>query len=434
MEGLKIPDVGMKIPKKSKKTLILGAVAATLLAVMIVLGATSNYFGATVSSKVVVSLASSPVSDTVSGGDTAVPLVGFTFMANTLKTVMLQDVALYGYIDDENGGASYETGISTDSGALGIYDVITSVWAKDGSGNVLGSASTFDSTGKVSLTGLNLSLVKGATQTIIFYGDVSSSAGYNSVADRVAVDIASKSDVLVKNMTGSKTIPVVLSTRNYGSSSPVVYLEVPVTVSAAPVFSIDDVCSDYEVYSEDNTFCFDNNCHYDSDGETYCISDYCNDTTPYFTRSYDRFYCDTDTCTYDLSNPGEYTSVGCTYDNYEFWSDYCTRYSSISEDSIYCRGDECTYYSDGTSDCYYEWMVAYCPTYGSSSSDYMTYSNTYETLEGHCYTTDSTCTYYEDGTTPYCYSTSTGSTGTGSTGTGSTDTGSSGTGSTGTGS
>jgi hypothetical protein len=395
MENLNsVPGVGAQVPKKSKRQMILGAIVASLLVVAIVFGATTNFFGAVkkvATNAVSVGLASSPVSDTVAGGDTNVPLVGFTFTAGSIGPVTLNSLALTGFIDDEGAGSSYEKGTSTDySGSLPVGSVITSIWAQDGLGTVLGSAGTFDSTGKVTLSGLSLLIAKSSTQTVTIYGNISSSAGYNSVADRVAVDILANKDVGATTAVGS-IAAATLNTHNMTGSTPAVYVEIPVVVATATIFSIDDVCSDYEVYSADNTFCFDNNCTYDSEGNTYCVSEYCDDTTPYINGDY--LYCDTDTCYYDLENPGEYDTSGyasgCKYADYEFWSGYCTKYSFVADDEIYCLNDDVTYYADGTSTTNPDWFPA------DGCSDYYVSS----AIGGlHYFCQNDGCSYYPDGT------------------------------------
>ncbi|OGJ54447.1 hypothetical protein A2336_03070 [Candidatus Peregrinibacteria bacterium RIFOXYB2_FULL_41_88] len=245
MENLNVPGIGTKTSKKSKRQMIIGAVAASLLLVAVVFGATSNFFGALKSPVITfnVNLASSPVSNTVTGGDLNVPLAGFTFTASSTGSVTLNSLSVVGFIDDENGGASYQKGTSTDAGSLPVSSVVTSVWLEDSSGNVLGSAGTFDTKGKVSFTGLSFAIAASTTQTITVYGNISSSAGYNSVADRVCVDIPTVKDISATDSSGKTAGPQLVTHNTVGSS--LVYIEIPVPEEAL-TFSIDEDSSDVE--------------------------------------------------------------------------------------------------------------------------------------------------------------------------------------------
>jgi len=375
-----VPDIVSGQKKKgSKKKWILGGIASALLIVAIVFGATSNFFGAFGLGKgISITLPSGLTPISVESGEDTVLLGSFDFTGPSAGKSILKQVILTGYLD-EDGDGDYST---TEDNSVALYDLIDDFWAETGDGNALGTPYTVDATAStVTFTGLGLEIEAGATQTMNIYGTLSSSAPGNSDSDFIAFDIdLPRDDAYAINPLGTEVLVKGKDT-NGTEDSPNYYVEI-----AGEVFSIDDVCTDYEEFSEDNIFCYDDGCHYNTEGAVVCAEDYCpafNISSSTLSSGY--FYCNTDTCYYDVENPGEYYtetaySDGCRKENYLFWSTYCTNYTLIDENSIDCN-DSCIYYSDGTSECF-DWSV-YC------DGDY--------TASGETITCDDGCSYDMDG-------------------------------------
>ncbi|KKT02096.1 MAG: hypothetical protein UV80_C0006G0086 [Candidatus Peregrinibacteria bacterium GW2011_GWF2_43_17] len=137
-----------------------------------------------------ISLASTPISDTILTGEDAVLLESFTLTTDA-KNILITSIVLNGELDEDLDGDYNDTvtgSVITDNG-ISLSSVVTAVWLEDADGSQIGTDATFAANGDVVFTGLSLIQSAGSTERINVYGDISSSAPYNSNDDRVAVNI-----------------------------------------------------------------------------------------------------------------------------------------------------------------------------------------------------------------------------------------------------
>lgn len=178
---------------------------------------------------VVVSLASSPVSDTVVKGQDRVSALGLQFKAGTASDITVTALTLTAYFDEDLDGI-YAAGV--DNG-VNLNSVVGDVSLQDNTGSTVSSARSLSTDGTVTFSGLSLNISAGTSE--ILYTVVS--IGSNSDAYRFAFDVATlSSEVVAEDVTGNSA-SIKGSNNPNGGTSPTVILsveeqgEIQVTVS-----------------------------------------------------------------------------------------------------------------------------------------------------------------------------------------------------------
>ncbi|MBI2464412.1 hypothetical protein HYV57_05645 [Candidatus Peregrinibacteria bacterium] len=187
-----------------------------------------------------IGLASSPVSDTFVKGSSNVPAVGFTFTAGTAADVLVTDVVLQGYFD-ENGDGTYGSA-GSDNGKY-LKDTVQFVDIYDGSGNKISSVSkNVSNTGSVTFSGLTWTLKAGIIEKLEVRVQISTTSPQNNTNDRFSFDLSS---VTAQKADDGSSITVTPGSPNGGATPSRV-----ITVTSAGTLSIanaDNVVTDSKI-------------------------------------------------------------------------------------------------------------------------------------------------------------------------------------------
>ena len=129
-----------------------------------------------------VSLAGSPATGKVVKGST-VDAAGFVLTAEDASDVKVTSLRLTGYVDDDYS-STFTKGAQD---GLLVRDLVTQVQLFDSHGNAVSSARSFDTAGNATFSGLNFTVTKGTSRTIIARATVSNSAPFGTTDNAFAI-------------------------------------------------------------------------------------------------------------------------------------------------------------------------------------------------------------------------------------------------------
>ena len=156
-----------------------------------------------------VSLASSPVSDTVVKGTDDVPFVGITFTCNATTDCLVTDVNIQGYLDDDGNSSSFVSSASGTTHATSLSAYVSALYLANADDPSIDSdnESVNSSTFAVSFSGMtDFVIAAGTSERFILMGDLSSSAYANGDAENIAFGVASAADVTAENADGNSIV------------------------------------------------------------------------------------------------------------------------------------------------------------------------------------------------------------------------------------
>lgn len=195
-----------------------------VLATVIVFSITDLAFAAPL---LLVSLASTPISDTIFTGENTVNLGSFTVTTGA-RDILITRIVINGELDEDLDGDYNDTATGSVKTDNGIYlsSVITAVWLEDATGATIGTGETFNTGGNAVFNGFSFSIPAGYTELVHVYGNVSSSAPYNSNDDRVAVNILRAPSSIRAETTSGVAVSARGRDVNGTADNPTVYMTI----------------------------------------------------------------------------------------------------------------------------------------------------------------------------------------------------------------
>lgn len=150
-----------------------------------------------------VSLASSPVSDTVVRGTSAVPFVGINFTCNSSSDCRLTSFVADSYLDDDGDLSDMVTSSSATTHGTDTNEYVTSVYLTDSSGAIVSDSEPVASSFEVTFDNLDLVIPAGETIKYDITGDISMTAYANSDAENIAFGIDDTTEVTAEDEDGN---------------------------------------------------------------------------------------------------------------------------------------------------------------------------------------------------------------------------------------
>lgn len=156
------------------------------------------------SSRLTISLASSPSSDTLVKKQQSVPVAGIVLTASNESDITLTNLTLAGQAALSTSGCIFGAGAC----AANNYDErVTSLALFDGATQVGLAKAPDTTTGKAQITNMNLVVPKGTSKTLTVKASFSSTASTTAPYDKVAVGVASVDDVTAQDADSNTVTP-----------------------------------------------------------------------------------------------------------------------------------------------------------------------------------------------------------------------------------
>lgn len=156
------------------------------------------------SSRLTISLASSPSSDTLVKKQQSVPVAGIVLTASNESDITLTNLTLAGQAALSTSGCLFGAGAC----AANNYDErVTSLALFDGATQVGLAKAPDTTTGKAQITNMNLVVPKGTSKTLTVKASFSSTASTTAPYDKVAVGVASVDDVTAQDADSNTVTP-----------------------------------------------------------------------------------------------------------------------------------------------------------------------------------------------------------------------------------
>ena len=153
-----------------------------------------------------VALSATPSSQTYTRGSSNVALAGFSFTAGSSLDQTIKSITLNGQIDANNDGtfAAAGTGTETAGGDTSILsNVIDSgVALYDGATKVSDVKNINSTTGQVVFNNLDIKVDKSTTKNLVLRGNVSNSAPFGTLPDKVKFSVVAGTDLIVIDQNG----------------------------------------------------------------------------------------------------------------------------------------------------------------------------------------------------------------------------------------
>lgn len=156
------------------------------------------------SSRLTISLASSPSSDTLVKKQQSVPVAGLVLTASNESDITVTNLTLAGQAALSTSGCLFGAGAC----AANNYDErVTSLALFDGATQVGLAKAPDTTTGKAQITNMNLVVPKGTSKTLTVKASFSSTASTTAPYDKVAVGVASVDDVTAQDADSNTVTP-----------------------------------------------------------------------------------------------------------------------------------------------------------------------------------------------------------------------------------